>query len=391
MWHVPCNTPEGCGRNDSERTEISFLTKLGLRSAIPQILPQLPRDCATVSSGPLVLIVRPLGLFTSSTMAPKKYIIAATEPDADVPMSTDFCAEDADVIIRAAGTLDFRAHKAILSFASPSFIDEATFTLLPSKPLPYVIVQESAKTWENILRTIYPMPNPIIDNLDDLLSLFFAAQTHEMKPVANIHKKALENKAFIEEDPLRLFSIACVCGFEDQATYVASNAELLKVTRHPNPGGLEELTLGAYSRLVSFLAERDNEWHRILRHAEIPFHDYCNDCDEQSRARLYDSIKEDLSRPYLQAEEIYLKALEYRSDFQSKCSSKQGPFGHSEIKNFIQKMIKERERVCDRFKPEKWYYTCTTTFRRNSLTDIFFIRFVKEELEKKVQEMCLIC
>ena len=180
-------------------------------------------------------------------MSSKQPSTAATESAAAIPLSTDFCAEDADVVIRAAGTLDFRAHKAILSLASPFFKDTANFTRLPSKPLPYAKVEESAKTWDNILRTIYPMPNPVIDNLEDLLSLFFAAQTHEMKPVANIHKKALENKAFIEEDPLRLFAIACVCGFEDQATYVARNAELLTVTRHPDPGGLEELTFGAYS------------------------------------------------------------------------------------------------------------------------------------------------
>ena len=287
-------------------------------------------------------------------MSSKQPSTAATESAAAIPLSTDFCAEDADVVIRAAGTLDFRAHKAILSLASPFFKDTANFTRLPSKPLPYAKVEESAKTWDNILRTIYPMPHPVIDNLDDLGSLLFAAQEYEMQPVSSIHKKALGNKAFIEEEPLRLFAIACVCGFEDQATYVARNAELLTVTRHPNPGGLEVLTFGAYSRLISFLAERDNEWHQILRHAGTPSHDYCNDCDEQSKARLYDKIKEDLSRPYLQAEEIYFKALEYRSDCQSKCSSRLGPFGHSEIKNFVQGMVKERERVCDKFQPEKW-------------------------------------
>ena len=106
---------------------------------------------------------------------------------------------------------------------------------------------------------------------------------------------------------------------------------------------------------------------------------------------MYDSIKEDLSRPYLQAEDIYLKALEYRSDFQSKCSSILGPFGHSEIKNFIQKMIKERERVCDRFQPEKWYNTCTATFRPNSFIDVICIRFVRGELERELEERCLIC
>ena len=102
----------------------------------------------------------------------------AVESTPDIPLSTDFCADDADVIIRAAGSLDFRVHKIILSLASPFFKDMFTLPQPPSdtpETLPHVDVQESPKTWENILRTIYPsLPSPIIDTLDDLQSVLFA-------------------------------------------------------------------------------------------------------------------------------------------------------------------------------------------------------------------------
>ena len=46
--------------------------------------------------------------------------------------------------------------------------------------LPRVDVDESAGTWERILQTIYPTPNPNIDNVDDLESLLLAAKKYKM-------------------------------------------------------------------------------------------------------------------------------------------------------------------------------------------------------------------
>ena len=129
--------------------------------------------------------------------------ITAINPTATIPVSTDFCADDADVVICAAGTLDFRVHKFILSFASQIFKD---MFMLPQPPsdtpgtLPRVDVRDSPKTWEIILQTIYPfLPNPTIATLDDLESVLFAAEAYEMQLVIETHKKALEHRKFIEE------------------------------------------------------------------------------------------------------------------------------------------------------------------------------------------------
>ena len=308
-------------------------------------------------------------------MSPEKTSTAATDPTPDVPVSTDFCADDADVVIRAAGTLDFRVHKTILSLVSPFFKDMFTLPQPPSDApgkLPHVDVQEPTETWENILRTIYPMPHPVIDDLDDLQSLFFAARVYDIQIIFDIHKKALENSEFIAEDPLRLFTIAYACGLEAQATYVARNAELLEVTGHPNPTGLRGLTFGAYSRLVSFLVARDNEWHKFLRNTNIPSHAHCSDCNEELRTRFFGRIKEDLCHPH-PLTEIYFNALERQSDYPSKCSPRwDSPFARREIKAFIEKMVEQRERTCDKFQPEKWHDKCTTTFRPNTVVDIIF-------------------
>ena len=300
-----------------------------------------------------------------------------TEPSATVPLSTDFCADDADVIIRTAGTLDFHAHKVILSLVSPIFKDMFTLPQSPSVTpgtLPRVDVQDSAKAWELILRTIYPtLPNPPIDTLDDLESLLFAAQAYEMQPVIEAHKKAFEHRAFIEADPLRLYAIACACGFEDQATYVARNAELVTVTRRSNPSGLKGFSFGAYHQLVSFLVDRDNEWHRVLEVARVS-ECYSLSCEPPSHSAqsLYDDIKKHLRRPCLQTEEIYLKALEGRS--KSGCYTS-CPFENIKIKGFIQRWIQKREQVCDQFQPAQWYCESPTTPCLNPPVDIIFIRF----------------
>lgn len=267
-----------------------------------------------------------------------------------IPLSTVFCAEDADIAIRAANTLDLHAHKFLLSLVSPVFKDMFTLPQPPAgKPgtLPHADVQDPPRAWENILQTIYPtLPTPTIDTLDDLESLLSAARTYEMRSVIKTHKKAFENLKFIREDPLRLYSIACACGMEDQANHVARNAKLLKVIRHSNPSGLKGLNFEVYARLVAFLAERDNEWRQTLD-GERP----SPRCSCDSWEPLYNDIKKYLLRPHLQSEEVYLRALENRShcrtpgcNWDSNCV-----FGDRTIKNFINEMIRKRRRVCDKF------------------------------------------
>ena len=76
----------------------------------------LSRRIGYPSSRLPVSLARPLRvfyMFPPFTMPSKKTATAATDSTAVVPLSTDFCADDADVVIRASGTLDFRVHKAI--------------------------------------------------------------------------------------------------------------------------------------------------------------------------------------------------------------------------------------------------------------------------------------
>ena len=288
-------------------------------------------------------------------MAPK-VLDTAEAKSAAVPLSTVFRADDADVVIRAAETLDFRAHKLILSLVSPIFKDLFTNPRPSTGTLLHVAVDESAETWENILRTIYPMmPHPTITDLNDLGPLLFAAKEYEMQPLIDVHKTGLENLAFIQEDPLRLYDIACACGLEDQAKYVARNSELLKVARRLDVEDIGWVSLGSYHNLVSFLAERDNEWHQTLSETSPDFDD-CR-CNAQLKGELYTKIKETLKRPYLQTEQLYIKALEDRLQYGQLlcCEAEKCSTAYSGMKAFIDCMVLEREKMYDNLMDGKQY------------------------------------
>ena len=281
---------------------------------------------------------------------PKHTTIRTKPPTPAVP-STLFCADDADVVLRAAGSREFRVHKPVLSLVSPVFKDMFT---LPQPTdalgtLPHVDVEESVETWENILQTIYPIPNPIIDNLHDLERLLLAAKKYEMQFVIDFHIKTFKSRGLIQRDPLHLYAIACTCGFDNQAKHVARRAERLVVTRRTNPANLKGLTVESYHQLVSFLTDRDNEWYQVLGKTPTPYNASCR-CDRAHKDRLYNNIKEHFKVADFQIEEIYLKALEdpIRTPDQLCAETGRCSLAASEIKAFINSRAKEAEAVRDK-------------------------------------------
>lgn len=65
-----------------------------------------------------------------------------------------------------------------------------------------------------------PLPNPTIDDLDDLDPRLLVALEYQIQSILNVHKRGPENRTFVQEDPLYLYTIACMWGFEDQAKSV---------------------------------------------------------------------------------------------------------------------------------------------------------------------------
>jgi hypothetical protein len=281
-------------------------------------------------------------------MPRKKSSTAKAQPVA-VPLSAVFRADNADVVIRAADALDFRVHKVILSLVSPFF---KTMFTIPQPPtdtpgtLPHIDVSESAKTWEKILRTIYLMPI-FVNNLDDLESLLLAATKYEMEFVINSHKKKIENRRFVQLEPLRLYALACTCGCDNQAKYVAKSAELLTVVRRSKGDDLNGVTVASYRRLITFLVERDNELDPLLEQGWMSLNSRCKCFQEYGWC--YKKTREKLKTPYIQMEEVYSTALEERRRYHQKIGDPECAVTTSEINAFFGQMFRERERVCNNF------------------------------------------
>ena len=266
----------------------------------------------------------------------------APEP---APTTPSFCADDPDLIIRAKDIHDFPVNMCILSFASPFF--KHIFAETPPSPpdvLPYYDVEESSDVWENILRTIYPVPNPTIDDLDDLEPLLLTAKKFEMNYVIYSHLQCFENRTFIREDPLRLYAIACEAGLEKQAKHVASQAELWTVVGRSSVNDLASLTLASYHRLVSFVVKRDRRWEQMLTDAPFPKGDDCS-CTSKSE-EMYTMIKKDLGAPHFSTDEIYLKSLE-RSSFHCTRWASRCALATAEVRGFIDSMAAEKDKLCD--------------------------------------------
>lgn len=265
------------------------------------------------------------------------------------PLSTLFSDDDVDLLIRAAGTLDFLVHKPIMAFSSPVFANMLRFPQPPSGApgaLRVIDVNESPETWENILRTIYHLPNSIFDNHNGLESLLLTTKKYLMQHIIDSQIKKFESREFLQQDPLHLYTIACACGFEDLAKRVARNTELSSIMERPNLANLNRLTPYSYHNLVTFVSKRDKEWRLILDSALVPSEYLPCRCRTRSIGDLYEGIKRDLSKPYLQTEEIYDEAAEHRDH--RPCTSKRCAASGSEVRAFIEQVMKEREGLYDK-------------------------------------------
>ncbi|EPT03047.1 hypothetical protein FOMPIDRAFT_1047409 [Fomitopsis schrenkii] len=173
-----------------------------------------------------------------------------------------FNRDDADVVLSSSDGTHFRAHRQILSIASPLF--ETMFSLpQPQRPtslpgsLPVVAVEEDARTLENLLRILYPVRDPqlsinVLTDWQHISNITHAALKYDAVQAVDFMKARLTTG--VDSFPLDVFCVACKHGLENVAKSAAARLAVDK------PGMLtdyvpllEDIPAGCYHRLLRAL------------------------------------------------------------------------------------------------------------------------------------------
>jgi len=173
----------------------------------------------------------------------------------------------ADVILRSSDKVDFRCYKLLLAFASPSFF-EGMFNLpQPTDDnsmgetkdgLPIIPVTEERQVLENLLRLCYPstvVNPPALLALEDVRAVLEATIKYGMDKLEQRVRKVLVAPRFIENEPMRVFGIACRFRLEREARIAAKYTLRHEVRQFPYVAELEDMTGGDHHRLLEYHAE----------------------------------------------------------------------------------------------------------------------------------------
>ncbi|KAK7472425.1 hypothetical protein VKT23_000539 [Stygiomarasmius scandens] len=200
-------------------------------------------------------------------------------------MSTyGFNAADADVILtpdsREESPVRFHVHKGILSIASVFFKDLFSLPQNESKSsgpdVPVVPMSEPASTLDVLLRLAYPIPDPHIETLDDLIPVIEAANKYDFLEVICSLRKTLLSPRFLDLDPVRVFCIACRYDLEEEALIASRHTLRIDVLNYPLCDDFKHISAHSYHRLINLHRRRSAAAQELLK---LPYDVKCPQCN----------------------------------------------------------------------------------------------------------------
>ncbi|KAF8885745.1 hypothetical protein BD779DRAFT_1442116 [Infundibulicybe gibba] len=194
-----------------------------------------------------------------------------------------FDAQDADVVLVSCEQecpTEFRVHRCILAAASSFF--SSMFSLpqpLEAEKLPRIIVSEPRSTLETLLRFVYPIPNPAITSLDELVLILGAASKYDFNVVIDILRKLLIAPRFLISSPTRVYAIACRYDLEHESKIASTYTLNINILDAPLSEDLKYITAFSYHRLLDLHRKRAQAAQASLR---IPETVKCAQCNGSS-------------------------------------------------------------------------------------------------------------
>ncbi|KAG7447703.1 uncharacterized protein BT62DRAFT_789336 [Guyanagaster necrorhizus] len=166
----------------------------------------------------------------------------------------EFNFSDADIILVGGDDQKrrFAVHKCILSAASPVFKD---MFMLPQPKvigdaLPVINMTESSKILSVFLQFIYPVPNPTISSLEELVLVLEAAKKLDVDVAIDSLRKQLIHSNNVDNEPLRVYAIAARFDLQEELKVAAKYTLKKNVLDCPLSKDLKYITAYDYHRLL---------------------------------------------------------------------------------------------------------------------------------------------
>jgi hypothetical protein len=192
----------------------------------------------------------------------------------------EFNACDTDVILLSndAKPTEFRVHRCILAAASPFYRDMFTLpqTPLPDKQLPVIPVSESTPTLDALLRFVYPVRDPHVGSLDELVPILGAAVKYDFASVIHTLRQLLLSPRFLQTAPTRVFAVACRFDLDDEARIASQHTLKVNILDCPLSEDLKYITAYSYHRLLDLHRRRARAAQEMLK---LPQELKCTQCN----------------------------------------------------------------------------------------------------------------
>lgn len=251
-------------------------------------------------------------------------------------MNYSFDAEDADFVLRSADSVEFRVHRCILSIASPVFQDMLGIPQPhdPTHKLPHADLPEATITLDVLLRYIYPIPSPKIEDFVTLSNVLASAEKYAAEGVISRLRTILVSPRFLDLNPLRVYAIACRWSFLIEAQLASGYTVYVNLVKlgEECTEDMKYMSGLDYHRLLALQQARRHAVEKVV--TEQPSPGGC--C-----SHAYNDIKQ------LLVEEMFKKKLGV-SDFLSTlegsgkvkpCKSAACQLGHAKVEAFVKGVV----------------------------------------------------
>jgi len=193
----------------------------------------------------------------------------------DCNESYSFDAADADVIIVTGGVYptEIRAHRCVLTAASPFFRDMFSLPQPPSLPstssddahIPCIPVSETHEIFTTLLCYVYPIPRPAIDSLEQLATLLGAALKYDFVTAVEALREMLVSPRFLKECPLRVYGIACSFDLQEEAQIASRYTLGINLLDTPLCNEMKHIPASCYQKLINLHRTRAKAASELLK------------------------------------------------------------------------------------------------------------------------------